>query len=420
MAKKLLLLALSACCLLGLYVTSIYDRDHNVDMLTMEEVSRNDLLNAQTTVENTIETILKEDNLIDAVSGQKDGTLAEIETLLEESGEKYTFSQLTEENQHLYAEILYALKGRKEDFTLTTTKTEDIAEVFQCVLNDHPELFFAEGYMFTQFTKGDEIVEIKFSGTYTMEPEQIAGMRILIDNYVDTFLAGMPLGMSEYEKVKYVYEYLISHTEYDLNANYNQTICSVFIDGRSVCQGYAKAMQYLLDIIGMNSTLVIGTVNNGEGHAWNLVRVEGNYYYVDATWGDASYQTEGEDTIGQKPGINYDFLCVTTEQLMRTHQIDNVVPMPVCVNTECNYYIRENCYVSEYDPEILQGIFDRAFESQKKQVVFRCATRELYENVKEELIYQQEIFQYMQSDGKTIAYSNDDVQKSFCFWVSEE
>ena len=66
---------------------------------------------------------------------------------------------------------------------------------------------------------------------------------------------------------------------------------------------------------------------------------EREYYYLDATWGDASYFVQKEEDRGPEevPSINYDYLCVTTEEIMRTHSLSDFVPLPVCDSMENNY-----------------------------------------------------------------------------------
>ena len=200
----------------------------------------------------------------------------------------------------------------------------------------------------------------------------------------------------------------------------NQNICSVFLDGKSVCQGYAKATQYLLEQAGILATLVLGTVENGEGHAWNLVQIDGAWYYVDTTWGDASYQAIGGETSypeNKIPTINYDYLCVTTEQLCKTHAIDNVVELPTCVSMDANYYVREGLYFTSVDEEQLTRIFFFFYEKGSAFVTLKCASLEIYQQLQEMLITNQAIFRYLNCPDGVVSYTDDEKQYSMSFWL---
>ena len=275
-----------------------------------------------------------------------------IQNIREEQAASYSFSQLSEKEQDIYIEILWTLQGFRENVKLSSLDNDEISKIFQCVLNDHPEIFYVDGYTYTQYTLGDAIKKITFTGTYSMEREAAAERQKQIDSYVNQCLGELPQGADDYGTVKHIYEYLINHTEYDNSAEDSQNICSVFINGKSVCQGYAKATQYLLKEAGLESVLVLGTVSTGEGHAWNLVSIDDEWYYVDTTWGDASYQAVGKGNSYSEnkiPTINYDYLCVTTKQLGKTHTIDNVVAMPDCTTMSANYYVREGLYFTSVD-----------------------------------------------------------------------
>lgn len=332
----------------------------------------------------------------------------------------YAYSMLPEEKQVLYLEIRDALMQFEEDVKLSCNDKEEISHAFQCVLNDHPEIFYVEGYTYTEYTLGDILKKITFTGTYRYSQEEIAKKQEQIDSYVNQCLAGMPSGADDYTKVKYIYEYLIHHTEYDADAEDNQNICSVFIEGRSVCQGYAKATQYLLNRADIFSTLVLGRVIGGEGHAWNIVQIEGKYYYVDTTWGDASYQAVGGTSghPGEKiPTINYDYLCVSTQQMNLTHTLDNVVELPECDSMEDNYYVREGLYFTDYNKEQIERIFKEEYEKGSAYVTLKCADYEVYRQMQEALIVNQEIFRYLDCPDGVVSYSDDERQYSMSFWL---
>lgn len=332
----------------------------------------------------------------------------------------YVYGMLSEEEQVLYLEIRDALVNYEEDVRLSSCDKDEISHAFQCVLNDHPEIFYVDGYTYTEYTLGDILKKITFTGTYRFSREEAAQKQNEIDIYVNQCLAGIPDDADDYMKVKYIYEYLIHNTEYDAEAKDNQNICSVFIEGKSVCQGYAKATQYLLNKTGLFSTLVLGRVVGGEGHAWNLVRINNKYYYVDTTWGDASYQAVGGTAgyPGEKiPTINYDYLCVSTEQMNLTHTLDNVVDLPECDSMEDNYYVREGLYFTEWNREQIERIFKEEYEKGSAYVTLKCESYDIYRQMLEALIMNQEIFRYLNCPDGVVSYSCNERQYSLSFWL---
>ncbi len=341
------------------------------------------------------------------------------EELREEQTDCYAFGRLSEEEQEVYLEILEALLQFKENVKLSSCDKELISRVFQCVLNDHPEIFYVDGYSYTEYTLGSILKKITFTGSYRFSPEEVVEKQRQIDSYVNQCLAGMPENADEYEKVKYVYEYLIHHTDYDAAAKDSQNICSVFLEQKSVCQGYAKATQYLLNRAGVFATLVLGRVVGGEGHAWNLVRIDGEYYYVDTTWGDASYQAVGggDYPVEKIPTINYDYLCVTTEQMEQTHTRENVVEMPECTSMDANFYVREGVYFTDFDEEKIEKIFTDSYERGDTYVTLKCEGPDIYRKMQETLIGEQGVFRYLDCPDKAVSYVENEKQYSLSFWL---
>ena len=339
--------------------------------------------------------------------------------LREEQTDCYAFGKRSEDEQEVNLEILEALIHFKENVKLSSCDKELISRVFQCVLNDHPEIFYVDGYSYTEYTLGSILKKITFTGSYRFSPEEVKEKQMQIDNYVNQCLAGMPEDADEYEKVKYVYEYLIHHTDYDAAAKDSQNICSVFLERKSVCQGYAKATQYLLNRAGVFATLVLGEVVGGEGHAWNLVRIDGAYYYVDTTWGDASYQAVGgsDYPIEKIPTINYDYLCVTTEQMEQTHTQDNVVEMPECTSMDANFYVREGVYFTEFDEKKIEKIFTDSYERGDTYVTLKCEGPDIYSKMQETLIGEQGVFRYLDCPDKAVSYVENEKQYSLSFWL---
>lgn len=97
---------------------------------------------------------------------------------------------------------------------------------------------------------------------------------------------------STYSNIKIAHDYLVDNIDYDSSTSmpniYN--IYGALVNNKCVCEGYAKALKYILDGMGIESCIVIGKATNytgeSENHAWNYVKVNDAWYAVDATWDD--------------------------------------------------------------------------------------------------------------------------------------
>ena len=329
----------------------------------------------------------------------------------------YAYHTLEPNEQQIYQEVLDSLTDLKADTQVSTLDKNALDRIFACVMNDHPELFYVEGYRYTEYTYGDSITRLTFSGTFSMSDVEVDYNKLLIEQKIKDCFLHVPLNEDEYSTVKYLYEWLINNTEYDKNVQDNQNICSVFIQGRSVCQGYAKAMQYMLQRADIPCLLLTG-FTNGERHAWNLVRVDGDYYYLDPTWGDASYAYNGAATAqeGFAPAINYDYFLVTEDEMTRTHSFEKVVDLPKCTATEDNYFVREGLLFKDYDEQQLAQIFGSEEAKAKNYVTIKCAGMESYEQMLSTLIDDQKIFDFIDRQGASISYTANEEQRIISFW----
>lgn len=116
-----------------------------------------------------------------------------------------------------------------------------------------------------------------------------------INKKMDQFMEEINLeGKSEYERVKQIYQFVIDRMEYvDGGLAKHHSPLGFVLDGEGVCQAYAVSMHMLFERAGIESRYIIGEIheellNDDEfgAHAWNMVKLDGNWYHLDATWDD--------------------------------------------------------------------------------------------------------------------------------------
>jgi hypothetical protein len=305
------------------------------------------------------------------------------------SEDKYAYQQLDEETQTVYDEMLQTIRSFDEKITISTTDEDVMRTAYQAMVSDYGGLFWVSGYTYTRYTRGDDNIRLEFVPSYTMSAKQKKQYQEQIDVAVADFLSGVSADDSDFEKICYVFETLIKRVEYDQDAPENQNILSVFLYGRTVCQGYAAATQYLLNELNVPCTIITGQAQGG-AHAWNLVYAEGDDYYVDTTWGNSAFSSGTDDTSSF---VDYAYLCMTQDEIGLTHTPDVDFALPECTATKDNYYIRKGLYFDTFDKEKMGKKFTKGYEK-GRDVSVKLSDEELYEQTVQYFIRDKNIRTY--------------------------
>lgn len=121
-------------------------------------------------------------------------------------------------------------------------------------------------------------------------------------------------GKSDYDKFKAVTNWIVSNVRYDRDneTKYQHDLTGAVLDGLAVCDGYAGTFYYMANAVGLNALFEDGIRNSNRiGHAWNLVEIDGTYYYTDPT--NAYFKEDGEPGKELLPGQKYLFSLYTPD-----------------------------------------------------------------------------------------------------------
>lgn len=198
----------------------------------------------------------------------------------------YYYEQLTHEQKVLYNEIYAALKTMSPELAVTGNP-EDIPFAMEAVCHDHPELFwFGGSYGWTEYDHYGMFCIIRMRFEYTDDKETVMKKQEKVEQEAKKLLAKVDLQAEQEEIIHQIYELVIEDVTYDLNAPENQTLYSSLVNKRTVCAGWSKEFQYLLQQVGVEALYVTGEIGETrDGHAWNMAKYAGDYYHFDVTFG---------------------------------------------------------------------------------------------------------------------------------------
>ncbi len=304
------------------------------------------------------------------------------------SGDRYVHNTLGDERQEIYDRMLEAIMDMSPKVFLPGADGEDVEACYHAICADYGEIFWVEKCSYQEVYLFGKIRACAFEPQYLYTSNEVDELVRLMRPEVDAYLEALAGLGSDYEKTEALYAKLAGEVEYDVDAENSQNILSVFLDGRTVCQGYASAVQYILQQAGVQCAIITGTAQ-GRPHAWNLALLDGDYYYIDVTWGNADYM--GEKVADR---VNYGYLNVTTDELSASHEPSVDFPLPECDSIRDNYFARHGLYFQEWDADAIGEVLAGAYEDDAKAVSVKFSSGELLGRATQYYIEGQHIADY--------------------------
>lgn len=300
---------------------------------------------------------------------------------------KWCYRLLDEDMQANYGDLYTAVTDNMEnDMTVTVEgdtpmtgygmevrlshppKTDaDMRRLFMAFTNDNPDFFFlGHHYGLHGLQLGENTRYEKMTLLYTMD----AATRKAAQEQIAAKTAAVLQKASEitdvFERELYLHDWLVSRCTYDERETDAPAMAysafGALVEGVAVCEGYSRAMQWLLSDSGMDCALVLGKDKNGEPHMWNLVGVDGSFYHLDATWNDSD----------DLPRHNY--FNLTTAEISISHTIgEENFGVDVCTAREANFYRRKNLYIDTYSRREIAAVIAQRVQAGEETVELRFA-----------------------------------------------
>ena len=286
---------------------------------------------------------------------------------------QYHYSKLDEEDQDTYRRLYYAFSTFSEEITIKENNVDEATKVYYAVLDDHPEFYYIK--MEYEYYEGDEIVILP---TYQYSKEEVEQFNQQITKNTQDIINQVKNQKNEIDKIETAYEYIIENTTYKANEN-DQHMLSVFVQKESVCAGYAKAYQYILNKAGVDASYIAGKSKEtdkekSEGHAWVMIHFNNDYYYSDPTWGDI------EDKDMKHPCKAYFFMG--SDEMLKHYKPDLFYEGTI---GDYNYFKDIGCYLEEYDRKAVSNAVKYSLFQEINVVEIKCANKEVYKQLENKI-----------------------------------
>ena len=243
--------------------------------------------------------------------------------------ENFYYNRLNKIQQSALHAMKAGLLNLAPSFQVPLLDGKELAELYFLLRLDCPELFYSVKFTY-RYYQGSQNAEL--IPEYLFEKKKIQEHQKAMASRIEK-LARPAMKLSETEKLLYVHDFICKNVRYDkLKKAYSHEIIGPLGQGVAVCEGIAKAVKILCNALGLWCIVAVSEANPEKGikyrHAWNVVRLGGQYYHLDATF---------DNTLGEPEEIRYDYFMVPDKQIFRDHE-PVIWEIPVCTDGEHFYY----------------------------------------------------------------------------------
>lgn len=294
------------------------------------------------------------------------------------SNDGYYYNKITTEMKKVYNQLYTGIYYHKTSINISPIQEETFKKVFYCLVFDNPELI----HLSDQYTYDlKEGYVTTFYPTYTMSRKEFQEKIAEINSEVLKIQASTE-NYTDYEKELYIHNYILTRCNYSLETENQGNMYGAIIEGFANCRGYSAAFTYLLNVCDVPSGQIIGTVTKSgvtEGHSWNFVILDDEYYYTDVCWDDISTSTEYSDLP-----YHFGFFNMTYEMISKTHNFNNQKAYLYEINGTNNgtySYLKSNglyAYTYEQACDIIESKLPVLITINNKKLMIQCDSQEVY------------------------------------------
>lgn len=252
----------------------------------------------------------------------------------------YYYNQLSKIEQKAYYAMKEGLKAVAPSFAVPLLDGRRLSDIYFMVRMDCPEIFYSVKFRYKYYKDSDHaelIPEYLFPKAKIIEHKKALDARI-------KKLAKQAEKMNEKEKELFIHDFICHNVHYDkLKKAYSHEIIGPLQLGVGVCEGIAKTVKILCDALGIWCIIALCDNNPEKGikyrHMWNVVRIDGRYYHLDATF---------DNSLSKEDVVRYDYFNLSDSQIFKDHE-PVIYKIPVCADGEHTYYREKKLSWTKYE-----------------------------------------------------------------------